>query len=87
MKRTRFHIYLDILNAVKDLTDKPPYGGATGYVIRARCRSAIKDKYLQSLASKGFIEAEAKGSKLLWRLTPKGRELRDKLEVFLREFG
>ena len=53
--------------------------GKTRVVYQANLNSVTGKEYLDNLMKKGLIEAIPDGSRLIYKTTPKGRELQEKL--------
>lgn len=94
MKRDKFRVFLDILNAIKRAEDDPWTRGAAEYRLRSWCRLSRPQskQYIALLSEKGLITTSVpnsgdKRSKPRWFLTPEGRAARAKLEEFLKEWG
>lgn len=56
--------------------------GKTRVVYQANLNSATGTQYLNNLTKNGFIEAIPDGSRYIYRTTPKGLDLREKLDQF-----
>ncbi len=54
----------------------------TRVVYQANLNSTTGAQYLNNLTQKGFIEAIPDGSRFIYKTTPKGRELKEKLGQF-----
>lgn len=56
--------------------------GKTRVVYQANLNSSTGTQYLNNLTKRGFIEAIPDGSRYIYKTTPKGQELREKLDQF-----
>ena len=56
--------------------------GKTRVVYQANLNSVTGKQYLDNLMKKGLIEAIPDGSRYIYKTTPKGRELQEKLGQF-----
>ena len=54
----------------------------TKVVYQANLNSVIGAQYLDNLTKNGFIEAIPDGSRFVYKTTPKGRELQERLGQF-----
>lgn len=53
--------------------------GKTRVVYQANLNATTGAQYLDNLIRSGYIEAIPKGSRIMYKTTPKGRELQEKL--------
>jgi predicted transcriptional regulator len=85
-QRSRLRIYLDILNAVKDMGDAKP----THVLYKANLSHDRLVKYLDELVGRGLLEVKQDGDGRVYAMTPKGVgfliEVR-KAESFVEGFG
>ncbi|MGA9098837.1 MAG: winged helix-turn-helix domain-containing protein [Methanotrichaceae archaeon] len=56
--------------------------GKTRIIYQANLNSATGTQYLDNLMKNGLIEAIPDGSRFVYKTTPKGRELQEKLGQF-----
>lgn len=56
--------------------------GKTRVVYQANLNSTTGTQYLNDLTQRGYIEAIPEGSRYIYKTTPKGMELREKLDQF-----
>ena len=56
--------------------------GKTRVVYQANLNSVTGTQYLKSLAKNGLIEAIPDGSRFIYKTTPKGNELKERLGEF-----
>ncbi|MFB3764696.1 MAG: winged helix-turn-helix domain-containing protein [Methanotrichaceae archaeon] len=56
--------------------------GKTRIIYQANLNSATGTQYLDNLMKNGLIEAIPDGSRFIYKTTPKGRELQEKLKQF-----
>ncbi|MGA9098041.1 MAG: winged helix-turn-helix domain-containing protein [Methanotrichaceae archaeon] len=56
--------------------------GKTRVIYQANLNSTMGTQYLNNLTKKGLIEAIPDGSRFVYKTTPKGKELQEKLGQF-----